>query len=80
MMLWKGELMAEFLMIAVLLISCFSIGIAIGTARRNMEEMHKAEKTERCCETCSHWELEWDEEPCDSCSGHCNWEEDNGDS
>ena len=72
--------MIELITIAALFLSGFAIGIAIGIAVKSMEEVHKKEKDEPSCENCKHGDLEWDEEPCDSCCGHCNWEEDNGDS
>ena len=64
--------MKEILALLALFGSGLGIGMIFGAL---LEEFHLSHDPDPLsCENCVHGDLEWDEEPCDTCHDHCAWE------
>lgn len=67
--------MTELLVIFGLFGSGMSIGLIFGALLQEWRLNRASEVQENSCENCKHGDLDWDEEPCDSCgSERSNWE------
>lgn len=61
----------------IALLALFGSGIAIGMAFGTVIEswhIHHEDPEPASCANCAHGDLDWDEEPCDTCHDHCAWE------
>lgn len=64
--------MKEIIALLTLFGSGIGIGLIFGAVIEAWRLHHDPDPLS--CENCVHGDLEWDEEPCDTCHDHCAWE------